>query len=150
TTGIGRMLILDTSLPDRITVAGWSIRHWTPSAALAGVLFYINRALRKTDVAYGYAAAAVFALIIACETLERFIGLGLLSFAALVFAFGWTRRLIDFRLQSYAVAGLGFLALAVHYSRVVQGIVPAPLHPWISLTAAAVFAYAAVLCALIM
>jgi hypothetical protein len=30
----------------------------------------------------------------------------------------------------------------------VQGIVPAPRHPWISLTAAAVFAYAGVLCAL--
>jgi hypothetical protein len=148
TTGIGRLLIFDTSLPDRITVAGWSVRHWTPSAALAGALFYINRALRKTDVAYGYAAAAVFALIIACETPERFIGLGLLSFAAMVFAFGWTGRLLDFRIQGYAVSALGFLAIAIYQSRVAQGIVPAPLHPWISVTAAAVLAYAAALCAL--
>src|SRR5260370_23156969 len=148
TTGIGRLLIFDTSLPDRITVAGWSVRHWTPSAALAGALFYINRALRKTDVAYGYAAAAVFALIIACETPERFIGLGLLSFAAAAFAFGWTSRLLDFRIQGYAVSAFGFLAIAIYHSRVAQGIVPAPLHPWISLTAAAILAYAAALCAL--
>lgn len=147
-TFVGKLLFVDLSSQSKITVSGWSVRSWTPSAALAGLLFYINRALRTTDKVYGYAASAVFALIVGFETPERFLGLAWFSLATLLFGFGWQRRLLDFRIQGYSVAALGAIAVAIHEADVAAGYATRSPHPWVALLSAAVLMYAAVLCAL--
>ena len=52
----GRLLLVDaSSLP---------VRAWVPVAALDAAIFYANRALYAGDVFYGYAAAAMAAVIV--------------------------------------------------------------------------------------
>lgn len=144
----GKLLIADLGNAQRTSVLNWSVRAWTPSAALAGLLFYLNRALRTTDKAYGYAGSAVFALIAGFETPERYLALSWFTLATLLFALGWMRRLFDFRIQGYALAGLGVVALGVHESNVAAGLAARSRRPWIALISAAALMYAAVLCAL--
>jgi hypothetical protein len=147
-TFAGELLIAEFESERWVTVAGWTLRSWTPSAALAGLLFYINRALRTSGKSYGYAASAAFALIIGFETPERFLGLTWFVFATLLFAFGWQRRLLDFRYQGYSVAALGAIAMGVHQANVAMGHTTRSPNPWIALLFAALLMYAAVLCAL--
>jgi uncharacterized membrane protein len=139
--GIGKLLIAD--IP-----GGGPVKHWTPVTGLAGLLFYINRALRIPDKAYGYAASGMFALILAFQAPERYLGLSWFAFAALLFAFGWLRRLDDFRIQGYCVAVLGFGATAVHQMNILSGLATVSQHRWMSLAGAAILSYAGVMCAL--
>ena len=140
-TFTGKLLILDLGTSGAVNFAGHNFKPWTPNAALAALLFYVNRALRTTNKAYGFAASAMVALIIGFETPQQFLGLAWFLFAAVLFAFGWMRRLHDFRIQSYSIAAIAAIAIAVRLST------PSP-DPWFTLASAAALLYGAVLFAL--
>jgi uncharacterized membrane protein len=110
---------------------------WEPVAALTVVLFYLNRALEIAEVWYGYAAAALAALITGYEAHGPWRGRVWTLMALGPFALGWWRRLFDFRMQGYglALAGAAATALSVPY-------------PPLSLAIGAGVAYAFVHCAL--
>ena len=117
-------------------VPSLTYRDWTPVAALDAVVFYANRALRPADIFYGYAAAAMAALVAGYEG-WRDRGLVWFAMASGPFLVGWLRRLRDFRYQAYGLAALGLGGMAV------SGHEPA-----VSLSIAGVLAYAAVIAAL--
>jgi hypothetical protein len=117
-------------------------------AASSALLFYVNRALRSAGTFYGYAGSAVLALVIGFEMPERYVGLGWFLLAALLFAFGWWRRLGDFRVQGYLAGTLGLGAIAIYQADVEFGYTPASRHPWIALSCAAALSYLGALCGL--
>lgn len=146
--GLGKMLIVDVPAGGTAKVVNWNFTPWTPVAASSALLFYINRALRSADKFYGYAASGVLALIIGFEMPERYVGLGWFFLAALLFAFGWWRRLSDFRVQGYLAGALGLGGIAIHQADVEFGYTPALGHPWVALSCAAVLSYLGALCGL--
>ena len=146
--GLGKMLIVDIPAGGTTKIAYWTFNPWTPVAASSALLFYINRALRSADKLYGYAGSAVLALVIGFEMPERYVGLSWFLLAALVFAFGWWRRLSDFRVQGYLAGALGLGAIAIHQADVEFGYTPASRHPWIALSCAAMLSYLGALCGL--
>jgi uncharacterized membrane protein len=123
-------------------------QQWIPVAAASAVVFYLNRALCAADVGYGYAAAGLLALLAGYETPERYRGAAWLALAAAPFFVGWWRRLMDFRIQAYLLAGLGVFGTALYQLSIAAGYAQPFAHPWISLVVAAAIGYAAVLCAL--
>jgi len=130
-----------------VTVAGRTLEDWTPSTAMAALLFYVNRALRKAGVSYGYFASALVALILGFEVPLRQVGVAWLGLSAVIFLLGWRRRLLDFRVQGYLGGLLAVGGIAFYQFSILQGAAtPAP-HPWIPLACAAAIAYAAALCA---
>lgn len=146
----GAVNLLANELPSggKTWLGRWSVEAWAPVPALAAVLFYVNRSLRSTDKFYGYAGCAAIALILGFETPQPFLGTAWFALAAVLFAFGWSRQLRDFRIQGYFAALLGFGATALHQASVASGIAPPFRHPWLALTCAALFSYAGVQCAL--
>src|SRR5262249_36150966 len=141
--GVGKVLGMDVPAGgEAVSFAGWTLRPWTPTVALAGVLFYINRALRSADLAYGYAASAMFLWVIAFETPERYLALAWFAFAAGLFAFGWLRRLTDFRLQGYGASILALGAVGVHQLNIASGLTAAPRDRWLPLVCSALLSYA--------
>jgi len=168
--GLGAKLLL-TDIPDAGTVqfAGRTVQDWTPPAALAALLFYINGGLRtlqagvgtSADAAdtsvratlsrgrtYGFAASALVALVIGFEISLRYLGITWLGFGALLFLFGWQFRLFDFRMQSYLAGALALGAVWLHQIEVSAGTVAPWAYPWIPLAVAAAVGYGAALCAL--
>jgi hypothetical protein len=109
--------------------------RWLPVASLDAVVFYANRALYGADQFYGYAAASALALVIRREAPEPYRSVAWQAAAAGAFAFGWWRRLFDFRLQGYLLLALGLAGTAVEMHEV-------------PLAVAAGVCYAAALCAL--
>ena len=77
---------------------------WEPVAALNVLAFYLNRALQVSEVWYGYAAAAMAALITGFEIQAPWRERVWTLMAIGPFAFGWWRRLFDFRVQGYGLA----------------------------------------------
>ena len=146
--GLGKLLVNDIEVTASVNVAGRAMKWWTPVTALSGVLFYVNRALRSADKFYGYAGSAVFAFIIGFETPQRYLGGAWLAFAAMLFVFGWLRRLNDFRMQGYIAGALGLGGTGVYQLDVLAGTAQPMRYPWISLTGTAVLTYAAALCGL--
>ena len=89
------------------------VTAWMPVAAVTAAIFYANRAICREDLHYGYAGTAVAVLIGACEAPAREVGRVWFLMAAGPFLAGWWRRLPDFRVQAYLLAGLaGFASLA--------------------------------------
>ena len=82
------------------------VKDWVPVAAITALVFYGNRALRAADTFYGYAAAAVAALIGGFEAPARECGQVWFLLALGPFFVGWWRRLADFRFQGYLLACL--------------------------------------------
>ncbi len=113
------------------------VRAWTPVAALSALVFYGNRALRAADLLYGYAAAAMLALVAGYEVPHALLGRAWFALAGATFLFGWWRRQADFRDQGYCLGALGVIATALY----------AP-HPPLALAAGAAVAFAGALCAL--
>jgi hypothetical protein len=109
--------------------------QWVPVASLDAVVFYANRALYAADRFYGYAGAAALALVIGKKTEEPYRSVAWQAAAAGAFAFGWWRRLFDFRLQGYLLLALGLVGTALETRE-------------FPLAVAAGSCYAAVLCAL--
>ena len=149
TAAVGKLGIFDMPGQRTRQYAGWSFSTWTPSAALAGTLFYCNRFLRAPDKAYGYAASGVCTIIIAFAAPERYLAVSWLILAGILFHLGWWRRLFEFRLQGYAIAVLGLAAVAYHQTLVASGLAAAWPHPWLALGCAAAVTYAATLLALL-
>jgi len=104
--GVQLMHLLIFDVPDL------PVRSWTPIAAFEGAAFYANRFLRSTDVFYGYAAAGMAALVAGYEAPERYQAVAWLLLGLAPFAFGWWRRMADFRIQGYLLVGLGLMATA--------------------------------------
>jgi hypothetical protein len=147
--GLGAKLLF-TDIPEAGTVqfARRTLQDWTPSAALAALLFYINRGLRKSGRSYGFAASALVSLVIGFEISLRHLGITWLGLGALLFLFGWRFRLFDFRMQGYLAGALALGAVWLHQIEVSAGTSAPWAHPWIPLAVAAVVAYGAALCAL--
>lgn len=119
-----------------VDLPGLPYRAWTPIAALDAALFYINRALRPADVVFGYAGAAMMALVAGYEV-QSDRGLAWFLLGAAPFVVGWWLRLADFRYQAY---GLSAMALI--------GMVWNGHEPPLSLGICAALAYAGALAAL--
>jgi hypothetical protein len=66
-----------------------AVSAWTPVAAIGALVFYANRALRSADTFYGYAAAAVAALIAGYDAPARECGPVWFLLAAGPFFVGW-------------------------------------------------------------
>jgi hypothetical protein len=111
------------------------VDRWAPVASLDAVVFYANRALFAADQFYGYAGAAALALVIGKKTEEPYRSVAWQAAAAGAFAFGWWRRLFDFRLQGYLLLAVGLVGTAVETRE-------------LPLAVAAGVCYTAVLCAL--
>ena len=94
--------VVDGSLP---------LPQWEPVAALNVGFFYLNRALQTSEVWYGYAAAGMAALIAGYEASDPWRGVVWSLMALGPFALGWWRRLLDFRVQGYALAAIGAIAI---------------------------------------
>src|ERR1022692_4133528 len=94
--------VVDGSLP---------LPQWEPVAALNVGFFYLNRALQTSEVWYGYAAAGMAALIAGYEATDPWRGVVWSLMSLGPFAFGWWRRLLDFRVQGYGLAAIGALAI---------------------------------------
>jgi hypothetical protein len=122
-----RMLVSDIWTP---------VDQWVPVASLDAVVFYANRAMYAADQFYGYAGAAAVALVIGKQTHEPYRSVAWQGAAAGVFAFGWWRRLGDFRLQGYLLLALGLVGIELETRA-------------LPLAVAAAVCYAAVLCALL-
>lgn len=148
TGGLIKMLSFDLPEGGSAKIGGWNVKTWTPVAASTALLFYVNRASRKVDTFYGYAGSAVVALIIGFETPQRYLGLGWFVLGAFLFAFGWLRRLGDFRTQGYLASALGMAGVSIYQADVAFGYVTKPRYPWISLSCAAVLSYLGALCGL--
>ena len=88
------------------------VDQWLPVASLDAVVFYANRALYAADYFYGYAGAAALALVIGKKTQEPYRSVAWQAAAAGAFAFGWWRRLFDFRLQGYLLLAVGLAGTA--------------------------------------
>jgi len=146
--GLSKLALVDLPAGERTTLAGWNFRAWTPLAALSAAMFYVNRVLRKADTFYGYAGSAVVAAILGFETPERYIGVSWFALAAILFSFGWWKRLADFRLQGYIAGSLGFCGVSVHQINVATGASAPVRYPWISLSVASLISYLGVLCGL--
>ena len=131
-----------------VQVAGRGFQDWTPSAAFAALLFYVNRGVRKTGLGYGYAASALIVLILGFEIPLQNLGIAWLGFGALLFFFGWLWRLSDFRIQGYMAGSLALGAIGVHQIQIVMGTAAPSVNPWIPLAIAAAVGYGASLCAI--
>jgi uncharacterized membrane protein len=95
-------------------VTGLAPHAWEPVAAFNVAVFYLNRALQTSEVWYGYAAAAMAALVSGFEAGDPWRGRVWSIMALGPFALGWWRRLLDFRLQGYALAILGAAATTIY------------------------------------
>ena len=120
-----------------VEVTDLPVSAWAPVAAIGALVFYANRALRAADTFYGYAAAAVAALIAGYEAPARECGPVWFLLAAGPFFVGWWRRLADFRFQGYLLACLA-----------VAGALFTMPHPPLSTAIGSAVSYAAALCAL--
>lgn len=87
--------------------------QWIPVASVDIAIFYANRALYAADSFYGYAAAGLLALVIGKESQEPGRSVAWQCAAAAAFAFGWWRKLFDFRLQGYLLLALGLIGTAL-------------------------------------
>jgi hypothetical protein len=131
-----------------VAIAGRTLKDWTPSAALAATLFYVNRGLRKAGLSYGYVASALVALIVGFEISLRYVGISWLSLGAVLFLVGWRWRLPDFRIQGYLTWMLAVGGIALYQFAILEGSATPLLPPWVSLSCAVAIAYLAALCAL--
>jgi len=129
TIELGHLIV--RTLPDQTP------RAWTPVAIANVVVFYANRAIRSADIYYGYAAAAMMALIAGFDAPHHDRGLAWMVLAAGPFLVGWRWRQVDFRIQAYCLAALGPAGMAFGWPE-----------PPLSMGIGAAIAYAATLCAL--
>jgi len=120
-----------------VEVTDLPVSAWAAVAALTALVLYANRALRAADTFYGYAAAAVAALVAGYEAPGREFGRGWSLLAAGPFLVGWRLRLADFRRQGYLLACLA-----------AAGSLFTMPHPPLSVAIGAAVSYAAALCAL--
>lgn len=95
-------------------IGGLRVANATPPLAVMAVLFYLNRYLSKTEPYWSYFASALVTVVALRETRSTdWLGIVPLAWAALLFEFGFRRKLREFRVQSYAASALSiFIILA--------------------------------------
>jgi hypothetical protein len=143
-----KLFFTDIPTAGLVHFARQTLQDWTPNAAVAALILYCNRALRKPARTYSFAASALVALVLGFEIPLRHLGLTWLGFAALLFLFGWRFRLSDFRLQGYLSAALSLGAVWLYQDEIFAGSAPAWPYAWVPLAVSAAVAYLAALCAL--
>ncbi len=132
-----QLVASDVPAGGNITLAGRQWMLWSPVTVLTAGVFYLNRILRVAEGAvYSSAAAGLIALVLGFETLQQYLCVSWLAFAALLFEFGFRKGKLEFRWQSYAVGLLGTAA------GVWLNAIPGP---WQSLAIAGFLHYAAAL-----
>jgi uncharacterized membrane protein len=92
--------------------SGGAARLWNMAAGLTVAAFYANWAVADAP-GYGYAAAAMLALIGGRKVPASAAGRMWMLTAAGPFLLGWYKRLADFRYQGYLLAALGAFATMV-------------------------------------
>jgi uncharacterized membrane protein len=128
----GAIFVLETGavLAD-VFLVRLPMSSWEPVAAASVAVFYLNRGLQAREVWYGYAAAGMALLVSGFEAGDRWRGVVWSLMGLGPFAFGWWRRLADFRIQGYLFALLGAAATAIYLP-----------YPALSLAVTAAVAYA--------
>jgi hypothetical protein len=94
------------------TVLGHQFWNATPGALFHVFLFYVNRAIWKNAVPFSSFASAIAALVLVAETDLPYVGMSWLLFAIVLIEFGLWKKLLDFRIQGYILAGSGILVTA--------------------------------------
>jgi len=115
-------------------VAVLPVSAWAPMAATDAAIFYINRALHPPDVFFGYAASGLLAIVAGNLVAPPYRAAALLLLAAGLFAFGWWRRLPDFRFQGYLMGIAGLIAVALRPSDLSLSVAVAANY-WVSICA---------------
>jgi hypothetical protein len=94
---------------ESIVLGGIRVANTSPSLGVIATLFYLNRYL-SSETFWSYFASTFVTLITLQEGERSRDGFGLiqLAWSALLFELGFQKKLREFRLQSYAVAGIGF------------------------------------------
>jgi len=103
---IARIMLVDAPRAHHAMWFGRSVLAWTPTAAGAAVLFYCNRALKRSGAAYIWAAAGCLLAAAAADIDYRYVGLVWLVFAGANIEIGVRWHLREFRLAGYAAGGL--------------------------------------------
>jgi hypothetical protein len=96
----------------RLAIAPWG-RTWTPPLVFHGLLFYVNRVLRRPNVLMSSGAAVVLATAIAVEAPLGYLGAAWIAFAVVLFEAGLRFDAIDFRIQAYVIGSAGAVAAIV-------------------------------------
>jgi hypothetical protein len=103
-----KILVLDKSADQTVTLLRRKWVVWSPVAALEAAVFYGNRMLGVVEgVVYSSVAAGLITLALGYETPLQYVGVGWMTFALLLFEFGFIRRKPEFLYQSYVVGALG-------------------------------------------
>jgi len=131
---LGRLATGDTSY-GQSTVLGHTTWNWTPPALFHAFLFYVNRALKQPNMIASSMAAALAAAVLAAEMPARYVGASWLFFALALLELGLRKRLLEFRIQAYALASAG--AVASGYLYIADHSQP----PWIGLALTLAAAY---------
>jgi Predicted membrane protein (DUF2339) len=135
---IARIFILDAPQAHKFVWFGRTVLSWTPTAVAAAVLWYINRAIRRSGPAYTWAATGALLAVAAADVDYRYIGLLWLIFAGANLEAGLRWRLREFRVAAYASGLLGIAYVAL----VDVVLAPEPVSP----PATIVLSCAAILC----
>ena len=111
---LGRLFTLDFP-GSKAIVLGHSTWNWTPVLVFHAVLFYINRAVRRSGVFFSSLAAALMAFALAAELPNEFVGMAWIVFGSALLELGFLKRTFEFRGQAYALltAGIVVASMAV-------------------------------------
>lgn len=103
-------LALTTDPGHRSRILGGYWRDWTPPVLLHAALFYWNRALRRADFYYSYAASLLLAGVLWAEVPHSAIVLAWAGFGYALLELALRRGLPEFRIQAYALVLLAACA----------------------------------------
>ena len=108
------LLILDSSLPGMISIAGLQLRYWSFLAFIIATVLYLDRWLTsdRWRSGFGFAGAVVLATIVGIEMSTGYVGLAWLVLGTGLFEAGLATDAADVRSQGYGAIGLGLIALA--------------------------------------
>jgi uncharacterized membrane protein len=112
---------------------------WIYNGLFHALLFYTNRALSRagsiSGEVYSWAGSLMVGLVLAWKLPEHLVGPGLLIFAGVLFVFGVSKKLTEFRRQAYLISWTGVAAAMLLCGRGTE-------HPSIALAVGLAVAYA--------
>ena len=131
-----KLLINDTQYGGPAPYLRWSLREWTPVAALSAALMYWNRQLINGAVYFSYGATLAAALVLGYDVAPLWVAPAWLGFAAVLLEIGLRRRAIDFRIQAYALSLMSICSVLANNVPVGSG-----RHAWIPAMVATALGY---------